>query len=559
MKIFDKHKKSNRAKAKKTKHKQLRNMNNVLIAACALMIAIVIGLGVLVFVEGPAIITKQITGLTLTQKGMNIEVSWDEMECNGYEVTVKSAGVNNVISDVNTNSYRITNITPNREYKVVVKANLDRGSSRAAKKKITAHKLEQKLNVAETELRGFKGDSFEITVEAEGDVSFTSDNEKIATVDKKGNVHMKKSGHAVISASLPETGLYANTVRTIDVSVVPSRLGTTKVRSEIASASRAKLTWKEVDYATEYHVVKKNLETGEFNTIKVVEGEETSTEVTRATGYYAVKGVARIGDKSAEGKNSEPVKITGAAENAKSYSSGKNIKTLDKSNLDTVAAITGSGKATVPQSMSFNGSEYIVSYVNKSGTVGALVAFDRNGKRVRSKSISGAGHANGSTYNPNTGKIYTVKTHKQIKSPRCTTYNEKDFTSAGAFNLPKNASGIAYDESNNKYYITKGNEIYVLDTKFNKEEFVWKSIRYNHAQDVGAYNGVALVCTWISGNKSYIDMYRVSDEKYLGSYYVPIGEIESCVVDDGYLIILMNVIGSGTDYIYKTKERVEIP
>ncbi|MGX8773418.1 MAG: hypothetical protein ACSW8G_00005, partial [Bacillota bacterium] len=109
------------------------------------------------------------------------------------------------------------------------------------------------------------------------------------------------------------------------------------------------------------------------------------------------------------------------------------------------------------------------------------------------------------------------------------------------------------------FYLSKGNEIYVCNSDFEVEKFIHKRIRYNHAQDIGAYNGVVLVCTWVSGNTSYIDMYRSSDGAYLGSYDVSIGEIESCVVDDGYLVILMNTVGSSRDRIYRTKERIAIP
>ena len=115
-------------------------------------------------------------------------------------------------------------------------------------------------------------------------------------------------------------------------------------------------------------------------------------------------------------------------------------------------------------------------------------------------------------------------------------------------------------ETNNKYYLSKGNEIYVCDDEFNVEKFIWKRIRYNHAQDIGAYNGVAMVCTWVSGNTSYIDLYRISDGAYLGSYDVSIGEIESCFVDDKHLIILMNNgTGGMGDCILRTVDPIAIP
>ena len=149
-----------------------------------------------------------------------------------------------------------------------------------------------------------------------------------------------------------------------------------------------------------------------------------------------------------------------------------------------------------------------------------------------------------------------VKTHKSYRTKSCSTYDGTTKESAGTFDLPKVTSGIAYDESNDRFYLSKGNEIYVCDSDFNVQKFIHKKARYDHAQDIGAYNGVVLVCTWVSGNTSYIDMSRASDGAYLGSYYDSIGEIESCIVDDGYLVILMNTRGNTKDRLYRTKERI---
>nr|MCR5035458.1 hypothetical protein [Clostridia bacterium] len=62
-------------------------------------------------------------------------------------------------------------------------------------------------------------------------------------------------------------------------------------------------------------------------------------------------------------------------------------------------------------------------------------------------------------------------------------------------------------------------------------------------------------CIWTGGKSSYIDMYRESDGAYIGSYSVPLGEIESCCMDDGHLVILIN---KGTDVIYRTKDRIDL-
>ena len=125
--------------------------------------------------------------------------------------------------------------------------------------------------------------------------------------------------------------------------------------------------------------------------------------------------------------------------------------------------------------------------------------------------------------------------------------------------LPVPTSGIAFDKSTNKFYLAYGDEMYVCDSNFKLEKTLKKSVRYIHPQDIGAYNSAFMVCTWIEEDKSFIDIYRVSDGAYLGTYDVSMGEIESCTVDDGYLVILMNTINSIDDKIYRTKKRIAIP
>ncbi len=535
------------------------------------MIAIVLGLGVLILIEGPEIITQHVKNLKLVQKGTSIEVTWDEMECEGYMVMISMEEERATYPKLKTNSYTIENATLGKTYKVKVVAQYENGNqSRANTKKITPEKFEQKVTAqlvnaeGETEvlpevLEGFPKTKYNISASAENPVLYISDDSSVAKVNDKGEIKFKDPGRTTIRVQAIESGLHKSAEKSVNVNVYSETPAAARIKVKNISDSRARLTWKSAGDAKSYHVLRKNVATGKYDVVSRVDGEYTEAEVTRMTGRYKLQGVTTFGERTVKGEKSNAVNITGYSEKAKSYSSSKTLATLDRSNLETVAVITGSGNTDVPQSMCFNGKEYIVSYVNHAGTSGKLIAYSRDGEIQRMETVKGMGHANGSTYNPNTGNIYTVRTHKKIRSPKCTVFKESDFSSAGSFNLPKNASGIAYDETNNKYYISKGNEIYVLDSDFRKEQFIWKSIRYNHAQDIGAYNGVVLVCTWVNGDKSYIDLYRVSDEKYLGSYYLPIGEIESVIVDDGYLVILMNTRGSSRDYIYKTKERVAVP
>ena len=123
---------------------------------------------------------------------------------------------------------------------------------------------------------------------------------------------------------------------------------------------------------------------------------------------------------------------------------------------------------------------------------------------------------------------------------------------------PKPVSCVAFDVTNNKYYLGKGGTMYVADANLKLEKTMKKTVRWFASQDVGAYNGVILVGTWLGETESYLDLYRISDGAYLGSYYVPVGEIESCIIDDGHLVMLINEYGP-EDRIYRSKDTVVIP
>ena len=516
---------------------------------------------VLLLVNGPKIMRNHVRGLTLTQKNLNIIATWDKMECDGYTLTITAGGKKTVVDDYQENEYVIENVVPGTTYSVDIQGLLANGyNSRTTSKSIEAGKLKQTLKINIAVYDGFKGDRFRIEAKGKGDVYFESGNEKVAGVDSNGNVKLKRKGHCVIKAAVSGDGIYDKAAKEVAVNVYPEKLDAAKkVSASNISDSRAVVKWDAVDFAKKYVLMKKNAATGKFDELQTIEDGSTQAEITRNNGEYAVKAKAEVKDKVIEGDVSKTVTIKGTTDSARSYSSGKTIKNLNESNMTRIREIHGDGSTNIPQSMSMTKDYYVVSYVNRGGSAGKFVSYNKDGSFAKMSSCSGMGHANGSTYNPNTNKFYVVKTHKSTKTASCSTYDGDSKDSAGTFNLPRVTSGIAYDESNNKYYLSKGNEIYVCDSDFKVEKFIHKFVRYNHAQDIGAYNGVVLVCTWVSGKTSYIDMYRASDGAYLGSYDVSIGELESVVVDDGYLIILMNTLGSNKDRLYRTDERIAIP
>ncbi|MDO4176481.1 MAG: hypothetical protein Q4D99_03270 [Bacillota bacterium] len=527
----------------------------------ALLICCLTAFAVLVFVEGPKIITKQVTGLTLEQDGLDINASWDEMDCQGYQLIVSHDRVDSEVLETKENHIKIKDVQLETVYDVRIYAILNSGEkSRVTDDKIHTEKLQNKIKMDIGELDGFKGDSFSINARGTGDISFSSEDGNIAEVDADGNVKLLKKGNTSIVVSAEGDKLHQEAEKHVQVTVYPKKLKQVKgLKVENTSSSMAKLSWNPVDFATEYCLMKKIPATGEMELVTTVDGSESSVEISRGTGDYAVMAKAVVGDSTAEGKLSDTARVEGVTEEMTSYSSWKNLRTLNRSNLEKFRAVRGDGNCRVPQSISITKDCYVISYVNSSGTAGKLCSYRKSdGECIDITPCSGMGHANGSTYDPYKDRFYVVKTHKSIRTASCSVYNGTSKESEGTFNLPKVTSGIAYDESNNKYYLSKGNEIYVCDSDFKVEKFIHKRIRYNHAQDIGAYNGIVFVCTWVRGNTSYIDMYRASDGAYLGGYDVSFGEVESCVIDDGYLIILMNNASGDGDCIYKTKERLPI-
>ncbi len=502
----------------------------------------------------------KIRGLKLSQEEFSIHASWKAEDCKGYSVMVFSGM--GVPTEYNTtdNEFTVEDIKIGTKYRFLVSAIGEDGTRAGANRKsIETTKVKQEITLENEELLGFKGDGASLGASAHGDLTYSIDKSAVASVSQKGNVYFRKAGKATITVSTAGDDNYRKARKTVSVTVYPGSLPAPKLKAKSKGKTQGTLSWNRIDYATGYVISKLDPATDKYEKFREVEADKTKVTLTRDQAKYKIKAIAKVGGRTVEGKESDVAEIKSYGQEAPSYGSAHNVKTLGSSNLETVAMIQRPGAVDVPQSMCFNGEEYIVTYVNHGGSQGALQAFSRDGEITRSGSISGMGHANGSTYDPHTGLIYTVKTHKNIKSSTCATYKEKDFSDGGKFDLPRTTSGIAYDESNDKFYLSKGNSVYVCDSEFNIEKSIHKKARYNHAQDIGAYNGVALVCTWVNGNTSYIDMYRISDEAYLGSYDVSIGEIESCIVDDGYLVILMNTRGSSRDYIYRTKERIEIP
>ena len=531
-------------------------------AAMVFMVAACVAtLGTMAFTSMASTVQYEVTGLTVHQNRTALDVSWDDADAEGYEIFLQQTGMRPKIYLSEDPFCKIELDVLDQEYRVTVTAiNQIGGLSAATSKNVKTHKLRQEVETEKDRYIGLEDKKRAIEAEAHGNITYTSSDPSVVTVSKNGIMRFISDGRAKVTINVAEGDQYKAAEKTVQVIVYPDTLDTPQMKLAKKTDTTATLRWEPVEYAKGYVLRKYDPAKKRYKDYAEFSGETIAVDLPRDQAKYKLKATAAVGEDQIESEPSEAVKVKSTAASAESYGSGHNLMTLDGSNLEIVTHISGSGGASVPQSMSLVGDKYVVTYVDHGGSRGALVSYSNKGEYLGATGISGMGHANGSTYNPNTDLIYTVKTHRQIRSASCSAYDPESGALEKDFTLPKVTSGIAYDDSNNKYYLSKGNEIYVCDDDFNVEKFIWKRARYNHAQDIGAYNGVALVCTWVSGNTSYIDLYRTSDGAYLGSYNVPIGEIESCFVDDKHLIILMNNGTGGIgDAILRTVDPIAIP
>ena len=331
----------------------------------------------------------KITGLKLEQDGFSIKASWNEEECSGYRVFVMHGAERPVEINTDTNSCRITGVEIGSGYKVLVAAVTEDGTaSGATKKKITTRKLDQEISGLDEAYEGFEGDILKLKAEAEGEISFVSGKEAVAEAGNDGTIELKKSGSTKLKIRASGNENYDSARAEVAITVYPDTLDKPDLTAEVKSDTEAELSWSTTDYATKYIISKKNPATGKFEKFKTAKRGESSVTLVRDHAVYNVKAVIESGDRKVESPSSDDAEVISAGEEAASYASSHDIKTLNSSNMDKVAMIQRQGAIDVPQSMCFNGSEYIVTYVNQGGTAGVLQAFDRDGNITRSRSMS---------------------------------------------------------------------------------------------------------------------------------------------------------------------------
>lgn len=244
----------------------------------------------------------------------------------------------------------------------------------------------------------------------------------------------------------------------------------------------------------------------------------------------------------------------GKAKLNKTYSSVKILDTISKSDFGIRSTVTSTSGVKIAQSFAVVNNYYVVVHNNTLNTKAYVGVYDKHtNKKVNNFSTS-LGHANGTTHNSKTDKIYV--THGALSRSKvhyfsASSIGSKKSISVKSTNVSRSVSGVAYDDSTGKLYYASGNGIYEYSGGSMKHRVTRKSFLFGSSQDFCVHNGIVYDTRTNGGNT--IDIYKVSGG-YLGSYRVKISghEIESIDYygEGNKMAVLFNHYGSKNNYVY---------
>ena len=326
------------------------------------------------FVGDPLEGMTQVRNLRLTQEGTEVAANWDEVDGKGYMVNCFINGRLTESHVVKDNMYTMKGVQPGDICEVIVRAKLWFGvPSLAAKATLRADKVKQIIAIEKTAFYGFAGNDFKLDASANGDLQYSSSDERIAAVDGKGRVTLGQNGEAEISITAEGNGYFTDAERTVTVFVYPAVLAQiTGTAVENLSPTKALIRWNQDEYATGYKVLRKNPATGEYKELKETTYDVNYLEVVRNDYDYAVKGIAEVDGQRIDGKTSDVIEVRGTTEESPAYSKLKIIRKLTKADFELVAVPRGGPKARIPQGISVAKGQYLVTYANRISVLAFL-------------------------------------------------------------------------------------------------------------------------------------------------------------------------------------------
>ena len=208
----------------------------------------------------------------------------------------------------------------------------------------------------------------------------------------------------------------------------------------------------------------------------------------------------------------------------------------------------------VAQSMAYTGSGFTVSFTDgpESHEEGVIKLFDAAGKPAGVQVSAPIYHANGMC---RTGDGTFIVVRQDVDTDLRFAV-DSGISELSEIYLPYSASASAYDRDSDKYILRTGPTVIVFsgDIRSETKDYSYKpGMHCDHYQDIGAGNGFYYSCHSINKDgENYIDVYSEETGEYYGSYVVDYGELESCDIVDGELVILVHIAGSSSNYLHFT-------
>lgn len=366
-------------------------------------------------------------------------------------------------------------------------------------------------------------------------VTYKSENTNIVTVDNNGAVKAINGGNTTISVTTIN-GITTTIPVSVTVPVTNISLNKTKIEMDKGKTTSLTATIAPSD-ATNKDVIWKSSNT------KVATVDANGVITAIGNGTVIITAVS---------KENSNISTSCTIEVSTVYNSLTSLGIISLgSPTITVSPTT---KAFIAQGFCVTDDYYITTLKDRNDTYTLIRVYDKKTKKVVNEFSGAFGHANGMTvdnkylyivYNGADVEDDLVGTEAAIyyKIPIEDLLKEKPNIIKGGFYNASNdsyikISGIYYDDYNDLYYLQKGSNVRVYNAKTQKVLKTIKKVDNDTPQDIGGYNGKAIVIRYNSGGdatgkdidnaRNAIDIYRASDGAYLGSYAIASSiEIES--------------------------------
>ena len=204
----------------------------------------------------------------------------------------------------------------------------------------------------------------------------------------------------------------------------------------------------------------------------------------------------------------------------------KKLKKLGNPNVFNLKDVSSSSSYSVAQAGCETDKYKIICFRrpdgNKDGKVRIKVIDKKTGKTVKQVDNLPLDHANGMTYNENTGTIYVTNCGEGSDAKKISYFSLNDLLNGGGVNIKTkkvkingeaiNVSAISYDNATNTMYVGAGDTIYALDHLGNATKI--SKIQSGVPQDIYANNGYLYVVRYNpNGKDSAVGINTISSKQ----------------------------------------------